>query len=109
MSQFFAPLRSGICRCYTGFTTTTTAQQLLPAATATTPQLVVVRGKKKAAAMAVKKQGGNKRKKGSHPGPKVLIDQFVQPSQILFRQKNKGQCRFHDCVHKELVANSEFH
>merc|ERR1712142_568564 len=40
--------------------------------------------------MSVKKQSRNKKRPARHLGPKVLIDQFVQPGQILFRQKTEG-------------------
>merc|ERR1712002_1986 len=60
----------------------------LPATTASLPQMTQTRGKKKAAAAGVKNpMHHNKRNKGKRYGPKVLLDQFVQPGQILFRQK----------------------
>jgi len=59
--------------------------------TGVTPQLsqplIQTRTKATKQAAAGKNQGNNRRRKGKRFGPKVHIDQFVQPGQILFRQR----------------------
>lgn len=45
-----------------------------------------VREASKKAGGSCKRQNFNRKRKGKRRGPKVLIDQFVQPGQVLFRQ-----------------------
>ena len=83
LGEVFGTNLTRACKCVLGFSSIITTQ----VTSRLSQPSVQIRTATKKAGGSVKRQNFNRKRKGKRRGPKILIDQFVQPGQILFRQK----------------------